>query len=146
MLETRLSECRLDGGTLSGVLLPYGEVSAEFRERFVPGAFGDVGATVPINLQHDRAVQIGDGELSDGPDALRVSLEVPMAYRSLVKRGALNGFSVEFESVRESRESGVRVIESAILRGAALVDRGAYDGARVEARSKVRNSGLRVWL
>ena len=35
-------EARLAGRTLSGVAMPYGTISPDFRERFEPGAFGEV--------------------------------------------------------------------------------------------------------
>ena len=147
MIETRLSELRIDGSRVSGILMPYGEISPEYRELFQAGAFGiSAIGKLPINLQHDPRVIVGEGELTDGRDALRVSLDVPAGYRALVARGALTGFSVEFMATKETRSGeGVRVVEEAELRGAALVDRGAYIGARAEARASQPRS-RKVWL
>lgn len=144
MIETRLAEFRVEGRRLVGVAMPYGEISPEHRERFEPGAFGDV-RLVPVNLQHDRSVTVGEGELTDGPDALRVSLEVPAGYRDLVRRGALNGFSVEFRATDEVRVEGVRVVRAADLLGLALVDRGSYRGATAEVRARSPER-VRRWL
>ena len=131
-------EFRVAGRTLSGVAMRYGDVSPDFRERFMPGAFGAV-STIPINLQHDGAIIVApDALLTDSPRELRVRAELPAgsAALALVRRGALNGFSIEFRAQSERREAGVRVVERADLTGLALVDRGAYPGARAEVRAR----------
>ena len=132
-------EVRVSGRTLSGVAMPYGTVSPDFRERFEPGAFGAVG-TVDLNLQHDPAVVVARGAtLTDSPSALSVRATLPggAAALVLVRRRALNGFSVEFNPTREHRDAaGVRVVEAADLTGLALVDRPAYPGARPEVRAR----------
>ena len=143
-VEHRLAnEFRVSGRTLTGAAMVYGDVSPDFRERFVPGAFGDV-RTVDVNLQHDPSlVAVRGAVLTDGPRELRVRAELPAgsAALSLVKRGALNGFSIEFHAKAERREGGVRVVERADLTGLALVDRGAYPAAKVEIRKR---SGKRM--
>ena len=136
-------EFRVAGRTLSGVAMRYGDVSPDFRERFVPGAFGEV-RTVDVNLQHDSAlVAVRGAVLTDSPRELRVRADLPegSAALALVKRGALNGFSIEFHARAERREAGVRVVERADLTGLALVDRGAYPGATAEVRAR---SGRRL--
>ena len=131
-------EFRVAGRTLSGTVLRYGDVSPSFRERFVPGAFAPVRA-VPLNLQHDsRMVVLDAGEfvLADGPRALSIRADLPpdSAAMQLVKRGALNGFSVEFHAKAERREGGVRVIERADLVGIGLVDQPSYPRSTAEVR------------
>ena len=137
-------EVRIAGRTLSGVAMPYGTIAPDFRERFEPGAFGDVRA-VDLNLQHDPAVVVARGaSLTDSPTALCVSATLPegAAALALVRRRALNGFSIEFKPTRERRDAaGVRVVEAATLTGLALVDRGAYPGATAEVRAR---SGRRM--
>ena len=139
MFEHRLAhEFRVAGRTLTGAAMRYGDVSPDFRERFMPGAFGEVG-TIPINLQHDSSiVVVRDALLTDSPRELRVRAELPpgSAALALVKRGALNGFSIEFKARAERREAGVRVVERADLTGLALVDRGAYPAATAEVRAR----------
>ena len=141
MIEHRLSpEFRIAGRTLSGRALAYGDVAdmGAFRERFVPGAFGEVGR-IEINLQHDRALVIArDALLTDSPRELRVRADLPegSAALALVKRGALNGFSIEFNPRSERREAGVRIVERADLVGLALVDRGAYPESTAEVRAR----------
>ena len=131
-------ELRVAGRTLTGTAIRYGDVSPDFRERFEPGAFGEVGA-VDLNLQHDPGVVLVRGAtLTDGPRELSVTATLPdgSAALALVRRRALNGFSIEFKAKRERREGGVRVVERASLTGLALVDRGAYPGSKVEVRRR----------
>ena len=131
-------ELRVAGRTLTGTAMVYGDVSPDFRERFMPGAFGEVRA-VDVNLQHDPGLIVARGaSLTDGPRELSVRADLPegSAALALVRRRALNGFSVEFRATRERREAGVRVVERAALTGLALVDRAAYPGATAEVRAR----------
>ena len=135
-------EFRVSGRTLTGRALVYGDVAPDYRERFVPGAFGEV-RSIPINLQHDSAIIVSpDALLTDSPRSLdvRADLAEGSAALTLVRRGALSGFSIEFRAKDERREAGIRVIERAELSGLALVDQGAYPGSTVEVRA--RRSGL----
>ena len=84
--------------------------------------------------------------LEDGPDALRMRAELPETTAAtdtlaLVRAGVLRGLSVEMHPRRESQVSGVRSISKARLSGLSVVDSGAFDGARVEARAEVRAEG-----
>ena len=131
-------EFRVAGRTLSGVALRYGDTSSDYRERFAPGALRHSGR-IDVNLQHDAAVIVArNAVLNDGPRALEVRAELPAASAALalVRRGALNGFSIEFHSRAERREGGIRVVERADLTGLALVDRGAYPQSKAEVRAR----------
>lgn len=130
---------RVSGRTLSGTALRYGDIAPDFRERFEPGAFDEVG-TIPVNLQHDRNLIVAERAiLSDSPRSLDVRADLPegSAALALVRRGALSGFSIEFHARMQRFEAGIRVVERAELTGLALVDRPAYpaSGAEVRARS-----------
>ena len=136
-------EFRVAGRTLSGVAMRYGDVAPGFNERFVPGAFGEV-RTVDVNLQHDASlIAVRGAVLIDSPRELRVRADLPegSAALQLVRRGALNGFSVEFKPQLERREAGVRVVERADLTGLALVDQGAYPAATAEVRARGDRGG-----
>ena len=84
--------------------------------------------------------------LEDGPDALRMRAELPETTAAsdtlaLVKAKVLRGLSVEMHPRQERQVSGVRSISKARLSGLSVVDSGAWDGARVEARAEVRAEG-----
>lgn len=132
-------EVRVAGRTLTGTAMRYGDVSPDFRERFEPGAFGEV-RPVPLNLQHDSGIVLAPAvSLTNSPEALRVRATLPegSGVLALVRRRALSAFSVEFKPTREHRDAaGVRVVERATLTGLALVDRGAYPGATAEVRAR----------
>ena len=153
-MEERFSELRAaaEGRTLEGIVVRYGEVSTglPWRERIEPGAFRPLG-DVRLNLQHQRTVLLartggGGLVLEDGPDALRMRAELPETTAAsdtlaLVKAGVLRGLSVEMHPRQEHQVSGVRSISKARLSGLSVVDSGAWDGARVEARAEVRAEG-----
>jgi len=133
-------EFRVQGRTLSGTAMRYGDTSPDFNERFLPGAFAPV-PDVPMRLQHDAGMEIlpaGGFVLNDTPRALEVRAELPAGSGplALVRRGALSGWSVGFHARAERREAGVRVIERAQLVEISLVDSGAYPGATAEVRAR----------
>ena len=138
-------EFRIAGRTLSGVVLRYGDVSPDYRERFLPGSLSPV-PTVQLNIQHDRNMKVLDAGafiLTDTDRELRIRAELPegSAALSLVRRGALNGYSVEFNARSERREAGVRVIERAELVGVGLVDKPSYPDSLAEVRARGDRGG-----
>ena len=139
------AEFRVAGRTLTGRVMTYGDVSPEHRERFLPGAFGPA-PSAPLNIQHDRNMIVmgaGDYVLADTDRALEIRAELPAgsAALTLVRRGALNGYSVEFHARAERRESGVRVIERAALVGIGLVDAPSYPESTAEIRRRGGGGG-----
>lgn len=147
-IEHRFAAFRVAGRTLTGRALVYGDVAPEFRERFEAGAFGEVPPAMPLNLQHDSAlIVVPDAALTDGARSLEVRADLPegSAALSLVRRGALTGFSIEFRSQSERVEGGIRVIERAELSGLALVDTPAYRESAAEVRGRPA-ARRRLWL
>ena len=152
--ELRFTELRAaaEGRTLSGNVVVYREVSTglPWREQIEPGAFQPLG-DVRLNLQHQRTVLLartggGGLVLEDGPEALRMRAELPETTAAsdtlaLVRAGVLRGLSVEMHPRQEHQVNGVRSISKARLSGLSVVDSGAWDGARVEARAEVRAEG-----
>ena len=150
-------------GTLSGVAMPYGREASlpgGLRERFDPGAFGDVAAAdVLANWQHERQSPLGRTGpggglvLEDGPEALRASLTLPPTaagrdVAELARRRVLRGFSVEFVAREDAVLAGVRVVRRADLVGLAIVDRPAYPDALASLRARIEGAAprRRIWL
>ena len=142
----------IDSRTISGVAMPYGQVSPSHRERFVPGSLQPVGDTW-LDVGHDMERLIawrGAGlTFTDTPDALRFEARLPrtpLADRALqeVESGTRRGVSVEFTAEAEHREAqtGVRVVEDALLHGIGLVARAAYPSAQVETRQAATMEGV----
>ena len=147
-METRQGgELRALGGRrVAGTLLRYGDVAriADGRsERFEATAFSYVPKTIPVNLQHDEKVVVGEVQLENTATAIRAEGMVSEGVHSLIRRGSLGGLSVEFRAKRERQEAAplhgrsVRVIEAADLLGAGLVDMPAYPDSGVEARRRI---------
>lgn len=137
-MERRFANFRIAGRTLSGTALRYGDISPEFRERFEPRAFGDVPNTFPLNLQHDSSiVVVPQATLTDGQRELSVRADLPenSAALQLVRRGALRGFSIEFNAIEERHVGSIRVVSKAELVGLALVDEPAFPGSAAEVRA-----------
>ena len=157
--EFRGFEVRREGRRLTGTAVKYGDIAriGMVRERFLPGAFGDLSnADVMLNQQHERAFALartGGGGLTlrDGDDSLEIEAELPETRRAdeviaLVKHGVLRGLSIEFRALEEQRIDGVRVIVRASLRAVAVVDSGAYPASAVAARETPRRLKRRYWL
>ena len=154
MIERHVStvEIRQEGRRLIGPALTYGDVSPTHRERFEVGAFRDVddGNTRTLNLDH-RAMEAvawmpgGGLELRDTDSALELVATIPetpagnVALRD-VQTGRRRGLSVEFNAIRERRESEIRVIQVAELGNIGLVRSPSYKMSTVE----IRQTGLEL--
>ena len=144
-------EFRVSGRTLSGTILRYGDIAPGHRERFMPGSLAPI-PDVPLNIQHDRALVVlapGDFVLTDTDRELQIRAELPASSAAiqLVRRGALRGFSLEFNAREERAENGIRVIERGELVGVSLVDSPAYPASKAEVRCALAPNGLPVvWL
>lgn len=136
-------ELRLSAGRLEGVALRYGQSARDRQERFEPGAFSPAPGSVPLLLQHDPAVRIGEAAIEDHRDALRFRAAVPPGWHTVVRESSLNEASVGFRAIRESRAGETRIIERAELAEISLVNSGAYATA-VEARQKNSQRWLRA--
>ena len=141
MIEHREGlEFRVQGRTLSGVVMRYGDISPDHRERFEPRAFAPVPA-VPMRLQHDPAMEIlpaGGFILNDTDRELTIRADLPAgsAALALTRRGACGGWSVGFHAREERREGGIRVVSKATLVEVSLCDRGSCPAAKAEIRAR----------
>ena len=144
-------EVRVDGRTLRGPAMIYGQVAVDRPERFEPGSLVPV-EPVTLNLQHDperRIASTDDGSLRLDHDdrALWITAEMRenSAELELVRRGALTGLSVEFHPIRERQENGLRVISRAALPAIGLVDRGSYRTTVELRRAEALATEPRAW-
>ncbi len=151
-LERRFVELRREGRTLSGVAIVYGSearIFPDFRERFQPGAFGDVSSLdVILNVQHQRSrplARSGGGglELRDSATQLEIRAELPQTRDAddtlaLVESGVLRGLSLEFQATRETWSGTLRTIQRARLSGLGIVDRPAYSDSSVQVAKRHR--------
>ena len=149
-VQRRYYELRYDEDKriVSGTAMRYGDV-AELpwgeKERFEPGAFGDIG-DVLLNVQHDRSMPLarttgGTLTLSDMAGALTVEATLPdttIANDAIanIRAGILRGLSVEFIPHTTGVEDDVIVVSKAELRGIGVVDRPAYPASKLNPRSK----------
>ena len=160
--ERRFFELRADPDKreLSGVAVRYGDVATlpGFRERFEPGAFGDLaGADIILNRQHERGeplARTGGGglTLADG-EALHVRAVLPETRAAddvltLIRSKVLRGLSLEFRAITERFEQGVRIISRAALFAIAVVDQPAYGDSLVNiaARMAAAERPYKRWL
>ena len=134
------------GNRIEGTALRFGDTALlpdGRRETFAPGAFGDVNV-VPLNLQHDPGIALGECAIAASKTEVRASCEVPPGIHALVQRRALSGLSVEFLPVVERARGDLRIIERAELLAVGLVDKPAYPRSGVEARAAsatIQNAG-----
>ena len=144
-LERRFVDLRHEGRVLSGVAVHYGSEARilGFRERFQPGAFGEVsGLDVILNRQHDRRMPLartggGGLDLLDSAQRLEVRAELPATrdaddVLALIQAGVLRGLSLEFRASKERWNGSLRTIESAKLFAVGVVDRAAYSDSTVQ--------------
>ena len=143
-------EYRQDGdglGVVRGPVINYGDV-ASFpwgKERFEAGAFRNLGDDhLRANRMHQRhqiLARIGAGyTLANTDAALNSEVVLPdtsagrdTAYE--VKHQLLRGKSMEFRSLKDRVEDGVRIISDAIYYGEGIVDLPAYRGSFAQMRS-----------
>ena len=141
-------------GFADGVVLRYGD-EASFpwgKERFEPGAFGDLKtADLIVNRMHRRSEMLarsnagteergGGLTVDDSAERLYGKIAMPDTQRghdtcTEMRLGLLTGQSIEFRTIRESYVDGVRVIREARLFGWGVVDRPAYGDSWVTMRS-----------
>ena len=147
-VEIREDDTRQSPGRLTGVLLTYGERAADRAELFEDGALYWRDSGIVIREQHNRAAPIVRAQPYMEGRELRVNVPLPNTQRgrdaAIAMQGdnpLYSGLSVEFNSERETRRNGLRVITRAFLDGASLVDTPAYLGSTVEVREE---SGLFV--
>ena len=153
--ERRFSELRQEGRTLSGVLLRYGDVAALpwGRERFEPGAFGDVtGADVILNTAHERArplARTGGGGLGAYRHPRSAQHPRHAAYHARRKRHhsaypwrrSARPEPGIFQPLPSAWKARSELSSGPSCAGLAVVDRPAYPDSLVQARAELRQRG-----
>ena len=139
----------LGRGSYLGCYMPYGQRASDRPEMFEAGSLRWPADGVLLREMHDRQRPLARfiPEATDTEVRVKIALPDTTAGRDAatnVRAGVLKGLSVEFRAIRETMRAGVRVIQSAVLTGAGLVDFGAYAAATVEARAKGKRR--RLWL
>ena len=148
------AEVRASGRTITGLVLPYGEISPTHRERFEPGG-GEIAADAHLDLDHEplKAVAwLGNGlELEDtarGLELRAVAPRTPAGHEALrgIRSGERRGLSVEFHALGERREAqtGVRVVERWRTVGVGLVPEPSYTSAGVREIRRRRRTRSRI--
>ena len=155
-LEYRQDETRESPGMLSGVLMHYGTKARDRPEMFEMNSLHWDPSGIIIREQHNRqapilrAVPYLEGrELRINSPLLNTTRGRDISEAMKGPNPLFSGLSVEFQAEKESRRGGVRVITSALLGGAALVDSPSYKDSLVEVRSKswqLSQEDLLRWL
>ena len=148
--QRRFYELRFDPDErrVSGTAMRYGD-TAELpwgeKERFEPGAFGEVGGLdVILNVQHNRSklvARTGGGGLTlmDGGGQLTVEAVLPDTTDARdavanIQAKILRGLSVEFMPEETRTEGDTIIVEKAVLRNIGIVDRPAYPKSKLIPR------------
>ena len=132
---------------LTGVAMKYGDKATmgRFSEEFRAGSLTPEADGVLLNAHHDRARPLARSpatlRLTDGPTELRIEADLPDTAEArdvaaLVKAGVLKGLSIEFRADGEEWAGEHRIVTKATLGAIAVVDKGAYPAAGLEARHK----------
>lgn len=155
LCEVRFAEddTRQSPGILRGVLMPYGVKAQDRQEMFELGALVWPEDGILVRRMHDRKSPLVKViPYMDGTD---LRIDSPLLNSTAgrdaaveMRNGVLTGLSVEFSATKETRRGGLRVIQSAILGGAGLVDYPSYAGAKAELRGKsdAQQRIARLWL
>ena len=128
-------------GEIEGLASVYGVVDS-YNDVVEPGAFTRTiqhkKGKVPLLWQHDSREPIGVAEIEDSKSGLRVigklNLAVARAREAfeLIKQGAINGFSIGYDTVKESWEGAVRSLKELNLWEISVVTFPANSAALIE--------------
>ena len=146
-IEFREDSARQSPGRLIGTILRYEERASDRPELFEKDSLTWPEDGIIINRQHSRQSPIMRviPVVKDGVVLVDAPLPDTSAGRDAARElrdKLFTGLSVEFRSIRETFQAGIRRISSAALFAAALVDSPSYTGSMVEVRTK----RTRVWL
>ncbi|MFJ9125710.1 HK97 family phage prohead protease [Streptomyces sp. NPDC102340] len=148
-------------GTLTGICVPYGQVSYLTEhaagERFARGAFAKSIAAragkIRLKSLHSEVMPVGVAtDLEERDDGLYGTFRLydtpeGHAARQRAQEGVYGGLSIEFRPMAEERaKDGVTEVREAALHAVALELDPAYDGARVLAVRSAEKRAEHAWL
>ena len=132
---------RESAGRITGVLMRYEERARDRPEVFARASLSWPAEGIVINEMHNRLAPILRAVPFLDGDSVKIDAPVPNTSRGRdaitnIREGVYTGLSIEFKAQAEGRRGPLREVRSAFLGAAALVDRGAYGGSRVEVRAR----------
>lgn len=148
-VEVREDESRLSPGRIVGTLITYGERASDRPELFEAGALSWPDGGIVLNRQHSRVSPVMRVLPQVVGDSVVIDAALPdtAAGRDTateIRQGLFTGLSVEFRSIKQSFQGGLRKIAKAALSGCAIVDSPSFSGSEVEVRSGEKRR--KVWL
>ena len=139
-------EIREDGRepALHGVVLQEGRPARRLPEVFAPNSVSWPESGISIMTTHHGKEEIRAHPVRASNGEIRIHARLTNALRRAIE-GGKKFMSLEFVAL-ESRnlESGVREITQAMMTGATVTDRPAYEQTRAEIREQKRRR--RIWL
>ena len=128
---------------LHATMIQEGRVASGLPELFSPGSMQWGSEGVAVRVGHGSPVEVRAIPARRPDGRVQISARATEPILEAVRAG-IRGMSVEFYSLKESRNgSGIREIQAAFLEGVALVKSPEYSQGVAEIRSKRRR---RIWL
>ena len=140
-IEVREDESRLSPGRIVGTLITYGERASDRPELFEADSLSWPESGIILNRAHERTAPVMRviPKVVGGSVVIDSALPDTSAGRDTateIRQGLFTGLSIEFRSISQRFEGGLRKIAKAALSAAAIVDSPSYSGSAVEVRAK----------
>jgi len=127
-----------DAGEISGIAWPFGSADS-VGDIIVKGAFGTIGADLPMLLGHDPNQPVGLWtEVRETDAGLEVKGKLfvdesqrARVVRSMIKNGLIGGLSIGFNGAHAKKSGRNRVISRLNLQEISVVRNPAHPKARI---------------
>ena len=148
-LECRDDDSRSSPGRITGTLITYGQKASDRQEVFELDSLSWPDNGIVLNRQHSRSAPVMRliPQVVEGAVVIDAALPDTSAGRDTateIRQGLFTGLSVEFRSISQRFEGGLRRIAKAALSAAAVVDSPSYSSSSVEVRHGEKRR--LVWL
>lgn len=138
-----VGEVDLDTRTITGIAVPYGEVTTRvgYPEMFEAGSIAD-GSEAPLHVNHggvrSGSLPIGSVRGTSTPAGYRIEATVARTARGdevleLCRAGVLKFFSIGFVPIEHVMRGDTVVRKRVELREVSIVERPAYEGAVIQS-------------